>query len=74
MTDLGKLILGIGLLLATVGLVLIVAGRVGIPVGKLPGDFSYKGKHVAVYFPLATSIVVSLVLSGVLYLISRFRR
>lgn len=74
MTDLGKLILGTGLLLATVGLVLIVAGRVGIPVGKLPGDFSYKGKHVAVYFPLATSIVVSLVLSGVLYLISRFRR
>ena len=74
MADLGKWILGLGVLLVVIGGVLIVAGRVGIPLGKLPGDFSYRGKHVAVYFPLATSILVSLVLSGVLYLISRFRR
>lgn len=74
MADLGKWILGLGVLLVVIGGVLIVAGRVGIPLGKLPGDFSYRGKHGAVYFPLATSILVSLVLSGVLYLISRFRR
>jgi DUF2905 family protein len=74
MADLGKLILGIGLVLVVIGGALIVAGRIGIPVGRLPGDFSYRGKHVAVYFPLVTSILVSLVLSGVLYLISRFRR
>lgn len=74
MADLGKWILGLGLILVVVGVVLIVAGRAGIPIGRLPGDFSFRGKHVAVYFPLATSILVSLVLSGVLYLISRLRR
>lgn len=74
MADLGKWILGLGLLLVAIGTLLIVASRLGIPIGKLPGDFSYRGKHGAVYFPLATSIVVSLLLSVVLYLISRFRR
>lgn len=74
MAELGKWILGLGLLLVVVGLALIAAGRMGIPIGKLPGDFSYRGKHVAVYFPLATSILVSLMLSGIFYLISRFRR
>lgn len=74
MAELGKWILGLGLLLVVVGVALIAAGRMGIPIGKLPGDFSYRGKHAAVYFPLATSILVSLMLSGIFYLISRFRR
>jgi len=48
-------------------------GRTNLPLGRLPGDIVYRGKHTTFYFPLATSILVSLVLSLVLYLIGRFR-
>jgi len=49
-------------------------GRTSLPLGRLPGDFLYRGKNTTVYFPLATSLVLSVVLSLVLYLIGRFRR
>lgn len=74
MNDLGKAFLGLGLLLVLVGAVLLVAGRMGLPLGRLPGDFAYRGKHVAVFFPLGTSILISVVLSVLFYLISHFRR
>jgi hypothetical protein len=74
MHEAGKAILGIGLLLVVVGVVLLLAGRIGLPLGRLPGDMAYKGKHVSVYFPLGTSILISIVLTIAFYLISRFRR
>jgi len=74
MHELGKALLGIGLLLAVIGAVLLVAGRVGLPLGRLPGDFAYRGKHVSFYFPLGTSILISVVLSLLLYLLSHLRR
>ena len=74
MTELGKIILGLGVLLVVVGAVLIFAGRMGLPLGGLPGDIAYKGKHVSVYFPIGTSILLSVVLSVILYLIAHFRR
>jgi hypothetical protein len=46
----------------------------GLPLGRLPGDIAYKGKNVSVYFPLGTSILISVVLTVILYLLSRFRR
>lgn len=73
MTEIGKVIVGFGLLVVVLGLVLIVAGRTQLPIGRLPGDILYRGKHTTFYFPLATSIVISVVLSLVLYLISRVR-
>ena len=60
--------------MAVIGLVLLVAGRANLPLGRLPGDITYRGKHTTVYFPIVTSIVLSVVLSLVLYLISRFSR
>jgi hypothetical protein len=74
MTDLGKLLVVIGGLLVLAGLVVILIGRTGLPLGKLPGDITYRGKSTTVYFPLATSVLISVVLSLVLYLVSRFRR
>jgi len=74
MTELGKVILGIGAVLVIAGAALMIAGRMGLPLGRLPGDIAYKGKHVSVYFPIGTSILLSVVLSGILYLIARFRR
>ena len=74
MFELGKTILGFGLLIAAIGAVLILAARFGIPLGRLPGDVAYRGKHVSVFFPVGTSILLSIVLSLIFYLISRFHR
>ena len=52
----------------------VFSGRANIPLGRLPGDIVYRGKNSTFYFPLATSILVSVVLSVVMYLIGRFRR
>lgn len=43
----------------------------GLPLGRLPGDFAYKGEHTQIYFPLATSILISLFLSILFWLINR---
>ena len=73
MNEIGKLILGLGLALVAIGSVLMLAGRMGVPIGRLPGDFVYRGKHATVYFPLVTCIVISVILTVILYAISRFR-
>jgi hypothetical protein len=74
MNESGKLLVGLGLLLVVAGAAVMAVVRFGLPLGRLPGDFSYKGKNVSFYFPLGTSILISVVLSLILYLISRIRR
>lgn len=73
MTELGKTLVVLGLVLAAAGLVVILIGRTHLPIGKLPGDIVYRGKHTTFYFPLATSILVSVVLTLVLWLVGRIR-
>ena len=67
------MLLGLGLVIVGIGLVLMLFGRTNLPIGRLPGDILYRGKHTTFYFPLATSMVVSVVLSLVLYLVGRIR-
>jgi hypothetical protein len=74
MSELGKALLGLGVLLALVGALVLLAARIGLPLGRLPGDISYKGKNFSIYVPLGTSIMISIVLSVILDLFSRFRR
>jgi hypothetical protein len=74
MADIGKLLLFFGILLVVAGSVLMLAGRMNLPLGRLPGDIFYRGKNTAFYFPLATSLLVSIVLSLLLYFLGRFRR
>lgn len=74
MGDLGKLLIFFGFLLVVAGVVLVLLGRTHLPLGKLPGDIIYRGKNTTFYFPLATSILVSVVLSLLLYIVSRWRR
>ena len=69
----GKVILGIGFVCILIGVAVMLANRMGIPLGRLPGDFTYKGKNGSVYLPLGTSILLSILLSFIFYLISRFR-
>jgi len=63
----------LGIVIAAAGLVFMLLGRTNLPLGRLPGDILYRGKHTTFYFPLATCILLSVVLSLVLYLIGRFR-
>lgn len=74
MHELGKALVGLGILLAVIGAALMLAGRFGVPLGRLPGDFAWRGKNVSFYFPLGTSIVISIVLSILFYLFSHLRR
>jgi hypothetical protein len=73
MSEFGKLLIVLGVVLIVGGAVLILLGRTGLPIGKLPGDIIYRGKNTTFYFPLATSILLSIALSVLLYLIGRFR-
>lgn len=80
-SDLGKLLIGLGLVVAVVGGLLVLADRnpgVGYFfswMGRLPGDMSIRRENFSFFFPLATSIVLSVVLSLVFYLLSWiFRR
>lgn len=63
----------LGITLVVIGGVILLLGRAGLSLGRLPGDIVYKGKNTTFYFPLATSILLSIVLSALLYLIGRFR-
>jgi hypothetical protein len=74
MGDLGRMLIFIGGLLLVVGIVVILAGKANLPIGRLPGDIVYRGKNTTFYVPLATSILLSVVLSLVLYVVNRMRR
>jgi Protein of unknown function (DUF2905) len=72
--DIGKLLVLVGGVLILAGLVVMLLGKSSLPLGRLPGDIVYRGKNSVFYFPLATSILLSVALSLVLYVVSRFRR
>jgi hypothetical protein len=74
MADLGKVLIVAGAVAIVAGVAFVLLGRAQVPLGRLPGDIVYRGKNTTFYFPLATSILISVVLSLVLYLVGRFRR
>jgi hypothetical protein len=68
----GKLLIVVGLMIALVGVILILAGRFpGLKIGRLPGDIYVEREGWSFYFPLATSIVLSVIISLILWLVSR---
>jgi len=73
MGDLGRMLVFVGGLLLVIGVVLILAGKVNLPIGRLPGDIVYRGKNTTSFFPLMTSILLSIILSLVLYFVNRMR-
>ena len=70
----GRVVVGIGLLLVLAGLVLMGLERLGVPWGRLPGDLSFRGKNFQVFAPLGTSLLLSALLSLLLYAVTRWRR
>lgn len=74
MTEFGKLLIILGAVLIAAGVLLTLFGRFHLPIGRLPGDIVYRGKNTTVYFPLATSIILSVLLTLILYVIGRWHR
>ena len=63
----GRLLIVVGLLLAAVGALV----SLGVPIGRLPGDFSVRRGAFSFYFPLATSVIASVILTLVMMLLGR---
>ena len=74
MQELGKILAALGVVLVVLGGGIFLLARLGLPLGRLPGDIVYRGKNSVFYFPLATCILVSVVLSLVLFVVNRMRR
>jgi len=69
-SQLGKILLIVGLAVAAVGLLIMLGGK--LPwLGRLPGDIFYRGEKFTFYFPLTTSIIASIVLTLIIWLITR---
>ncbi|MDY2984015.1 MAG: DUF2905 domain-containing protein [Synergistes jonesii] len=73
MNQIGKMLIAAGLLLAALGVCLIVAGKLNIPFGKLPGDITYQKKNLTVFAPFGTMLVVSVILTLILNIFSRWK-
>ncbi len=71
----GKTLIIIGVIIVVIGALLMISEKVNFPLfGKLPGDIHIKGKNFQIYFPIATSIVLSVLLTLILYAISYFSK
>jgi hypothetical protein len=72
MVEMAKTLILLGAVLVVLGLILLLLQKTPF-LGKLPGDILVKRENFTFYFPLATSIVISIIVSLILYLVSRFR-
>lgn len=72
--ELGRTLFVLGVLLVLVGALFYFGGRLPFRLGRLPGDLVHKGEHTTFYFPLTTCILLSVGLSLLFWLFTRFRR
>jgi hypothetical protein len=73
MGGMGRTLIILGLVLVAAGVLVSLGDKLPVRLGRLPGDIVYRGKNSTFYFPLMTSIVLSVVLSLVLWLFNRLR-
>ena len=71
MQDLGRTLIFFGVVIVIVGAVLYFSGRANLPIGRLPGDITYRKGNFTFFAPLGTSILLSIILSLVLWLLNR---
>lgn len=74
MAEIGKVIIFIGIAIAIIGIVLSFSDKLPFEFGKLPGDIVYKKENFSFYLPITTSIIISIVLSLLLYLFGKLFR
>ena len=70
--QIGKWLIITGIVIALFGVLVVILGRIGL--FKLPGDLEFGSKNWRIYFPIASCIVISIILTLILWLISYFRR
>jgi hypothetical protein len=74
MQQLGRLLLCVGAMLILIGALLYFGAKLPFRLGRLPGDIRYRGEHSTFYFPIVSCLVISIVVSLILWLINRHRR
>lgn len=67
----GRMLIVLGLILIAAGVLITIGGRLPLRLGRLPGDIVIRGKNGAFYFPIATCLLLSVVLTIVMWLIQR---
>lgn len=70
--QIGKWLVSVGIIIALVGGLIMILGRIGF--FKLPGDLEFGSKNWRIYIPVASCIIISIVLTVILWLINHFRR
>jgi len=70
--QIGKWLIAIGIAVAVMGGLMLLLGRLGF--FRLPGDLQFGGRNWRVYFPIATCIILSIILTLILWLINYFRK
>ena len=72
--ELGRMLLMLGGLLFLVGTFFFFGGKLPFRLGRLPGDIVHKGEHTTFYFPIVTCVILSVGLTLLFWILSRFRR
>ncbi len=72
--QLGRLLLSVGAMLILIGALFYMGPKLPFRLGRLPGDIIHRGEHGTFYFPLVSCLVISVVISLILWLINQFRR
>lgn len=72
----GKALIGMGIFVVLIGALLLGAAKLNLPLGRLPGDFAWRGKsgNSSFYFPLATCLLVSILLTVLFWIIGAIRK
>jgi hypothetical protein len=69
----GRTLIIVGIVIAVIGVMLTLGERLPIRFGRLPGDIVYRGKNSVFYFPIVTSILISVILTIIMWIVNRSR-
>jgi fumarate reductase subunit D len=69
--SLGRLLIVAGVALAALGVLVLLIGKFNIPLGRLPGDIVYRGRNTTFYFPWVTCLLISVLLTLILWIANR---
>jgi hypothetical protein len=72
--EIGKFLIVVGVCLTALGAWFAFGGKVPFRLGHLPGDIAYHGRHGSFYFPIVTCILLSVLLTLILWIVNIFRR
>ncbi len=71
--NLGRGLIAAGALLLVIGFAVLLTQKTNIRFGQLPGDIVFRGRYGTMYFPVATCLLLSLLISAAMWVIQRFR-